>query len=100
MQQKCKAKLLGYDYDIVYVGHENGVADALSRKGPGQTSTIPDLSTVQTDWLTALKDSWLNDPELQTLVTALVADPTSHEGYFWQQGLLTYKGQTSCWCYG
>ena len=32
-QQKCVAKLLGYDYEITYrLGHDNSTVDALSRK--------------------------------------------------------------------
>ncbi|KAF7126963.1 hypothetical protein RHSIM_Rhsim11G0145700 [Rhododendron simsii] len=50
-QQKWLTKLLGYDYEIVYkAGHENKVANALSRLG-GDQDTMAALTVVQADWL-------------------------------------------------
>lgn len=72
---------------------ENKVADALSRQQVDQFSGVAALSVVQTDWLEALKQSWHTDPELQGLITDLLSNPVSHEGYSWHQDLLTYKGK-------
>jgi hypothetical protein len=50
-QQKCVAKLFGYDYEIIYKkGKENMVGDALPRKYEDEGSLFS-LSFVVPDWL-------------------------------------------------
>lgn len=94
MQQKWLTKLLGYDYEIIHKsGYENRVADALSRQELANSTHLAAISTVQTDWLTVLKQTWETDPETQTLITDLVLDPQSHPHYLWQHNLLTHKGR-------
>ena len=89
-QQEWVAKLLGYDYEIKYrPGHENSVADALSRK---QGSPIlhhiffPRVSLWE-----EIKKAAYEDQYIQSKVRM----PTEQPGgsYTWCKGLLLYKGR-------
>lgn len=63
-QQKWLVKLLGYDYTISYKkGKYNIVIDALSRKQ--EPIQLFSISSVQSQLLEVVKDSWNQDVKLQ-----------------------------------
>jgi hypothetical protein len=92
-QQNWAAKLLGYDFDIVYKqGKMNKGADALSRMYEGdEFNTI--ISYAQWDH----KEQWLEevsqDAKLQLIIKALQQDPKAKPGYEYKQGILLYNGR-------
>ncbi|CAL5396342.1 unnamed protein product [Camellia sinensis] len=74
---------------------ENVAADALSR-GEDTTNnlaTLHAITFVSTSWLAEIKQSWISDPMVQQVIADLILDHTSHRGYRWEQGILTYKGK-------
>ena len=95
-QQKWITKLLGYDFEIIYrCGKENMAADALSRREDttNNPATLLAITFVSTSWLAEIKQSWISDPVVQQVIADLILDHTSHRGYRWEQGILTYKGK-------
>ncbi|CAL5348860.1 unnamed protein product [Camellia sinensis] len=95
-QQKWITKLLGYDFEIIYrCGKENMAADALSRREDttNNPATLYAITFVSTNWLAEIKQSWISDPVVQQVIADLILDHTSHRGYRWEQGILTYKGK-------
>lgn len=94
-QQIWILKLIGYDYEIVYrSGKENKAADALSRRDDVflEPATIHAISSVSADWPVLVQQSWTLDNHIQQLIADLSTDATSHAGYIWEHGKLTYKG--------
>jgi hypothetical protein len=92
-QQFYLAKLLGYSYEILYKpGAHNRVADALSRihEVPPQclTITIPHW-----DFIQQLKQSFMVDEKLQTLMKQVQESPSSHPGFQVIHDLLYFKGK-------
>lgn len=87
--------MIGFDYEITYKsGKENRATDALSRREDFYlvNATFNALITVDSTWLPRVQQSWQSDPSLQQLMADLVQDTTSHPGFSWAQGVLTYKG--------
>ena len=65
------SKLMGYDYEIIYKqGKENVVADGLSRINGAQLLNMT-LSTLHSDLLADIKNSWTQDTYLQQLIQSL-----------------------------
>lgn len=94
MQHKWLTKLLGYDYEImIKVRQDNKVEGALSRYGLQQDCSLMALIVVQTDWLNTLKQGWQTDRDLKKIIIELTNELSSHVGYSWTEGLLTYKGR-------
>lgn len=61
-QNKCIAKMLGYDYEIIYKrGRDNVIADALSRQYEDASSLLA-LYVPITRWLETTRQEWLTDP--------------------------------------
>lgn len=72
-------KLMPFDYIIEYKkGVENKVADALSRVQGAELMTLI-LSNTFSNLPQAIASRWDTDPELKTLITALVANPNCHK---------------------
>ena len=89
-QQKWVAKLLGYDYKIIYqLGCENSVVNVLSRK---QGNPIihhiffPRVSLWEEIKKTSKKEQFIQ-------LMGRVATEQSNGSYTWRQGLLLYKGR-------
>ncbi|MCI35606.1 RNA-directed DNA polymerase (Reverse transcriptase), partial [Trifolium medium] len=80
-QQIWAAKLLGYDFEIVYKqGKMNKRADALSRMHEGvELSSI--TTFLQWDQRQLMNEEIHNDEELQKIVAELLQDPASRPGY-------------------
>ena len=93
LQAKLLPKLLGLDYTIVYKkGKDNTAADALSRVASAHLLALT-LSTLDTELLAKIKDSWTQDQQLQQIIADLTASPPSHPKFTWSQGLLKRKGR-------
>jgi hypothetical protein len=85
-------KLFGYDYDIIYKkGKENVVVDALSQKYEEQGSLLS-LSFIVPDWIQAIRQEWLQDPKLSSLLHKLQHNYSVSSGYSWHNEELHYKG--------
>jgi hypothetical protein len=67
-QQKWVTNLFGYDYEIIYKkGKGNVVANSLSRKYENEGS-IFSLSFIVPDWLQVVRQEWLQDPKILSLI--------------------------------
>ncbi|GJU38056.1 ty3-gypsy retrotransposon protein [Tanacetum coccineum] len=91
---KWLPKLMGFDYEIVYKkGSKNGAADALSRVDTGSQLLQIVLTSVSTDLLPKIVDSWSNDPSLITLIANLKASKPISKHYSWSNQQLRRKGK-------
>lgn len=73
LQQKWLAKLIGFDYELVYKkGVENKVADALSRLLENKNNgTLLQLTTSCHNWLADLIKSYDGDEEVNNIITGI-----------------------------
>ena len=70
-QNKWLAKMLGYDYEIIYKkGRENVIADALSRQFE-EESTLLAISLPILEWIEEARKEWFSCPWLSQLITQL-----------------------------
>jgi hypothetical protein len=91
-QHKVFSKLLGLQYSIVYKkGSDNRVADALSRRAPGDQSMT--ISTVTPRWLEQITSFYSQDPQALDLLTKLSVAGTSVPPYSLVNGLIRFKGK-------
>ncbi|CAJ2678799.1 unnamed protein product [Trifolium pratense] len=91
-QQNWAAKLLGYDFDIVYKpGKLNRGADALSRVGVGEL--CQGISSVKWNDEEIVKAENKLDPQLQQIIEELQLDVHSRPGYVLKHGVLLYQGR-------
>ncbi|RVW15980.1 Transposon Tf2-8 polyprotein [Vitis vinifera] len=89
-QQKWVAKLLGYDYEIIFrPGHENSAADALSRRQ--ESPLLAALHFSEVDIWKQIREASKSDSYVQ-LLGKKVGDPP-HGNLTWRDGLLLYKGK-------
>lgn len=88
-QQKWMAKLMGYNFEIIYKkGADNIAADALSR--------IPicwAISTVKSEIWELIHKSWQEDFELANLILQLQQHQKPRPHYEWEHGQLKRKGR-------
>ncbi|KAK7247608.1 hypothetical protein RIF29_42494 [Crotalaria pallida] len=100
-QQNWLAKLLGYEFDIVYkVGSTNKVADALSRKE--EDRELQAISRPIWQDIDIIDEEVRKDPVLEKIREDLVKDANSHPYYTLEGDKLYYKGRlvlssTSTW---
>lgn len=90
-QQERMAKLLGFDFEVVYkVGVENKVADALSRQHEdAELQTIKSYPFWQQS--NQLQQEVSNDPLLKNIVEAIQKDPNAKPGFALKGDILFYK---------
>lgn len=95
-QQNWVAKLLGYEFEIVYkVGKSNGAADALSRRREGEEEEKVITVIARPYWqdFQELITEVEEDAVLRKIVEDLKKDPNSHSSYTLEHGRLHYKGR-------
>jgi hypothetical protein len=91
-QQKWVAKILGYDFEIVYKkGKQNVVACALSRKDEDVEAFLYAISIIQPDWIIEARDEWKNDEKVWTLIQRLQQDSSASDTFTWKNDSLWYK---------
>lgn len=89
-QQKWVAKLLGYDYEIIYrPGRENSAADALSRV-PGSV-TLNALFFQRVDLWDDIKSASKDHPYMNRIRQLAHSNPGAP--YTWRDDLVFYKGR-------
>lgn len=92
LQHTWLAKLLGYDYKIIYKkGVENVAADALSRI-PGTDLLTMTLSSILSELLEKIKNNWQTDPTCVQLIQHLDQGKELLR-FTWKEGLLRRKGR-------
>lgn len=86
-------RLLGFEYTIQYQpGHENGVANALSRvAGEEDKASLYLLSTPQFSFIADLKRELATHPEFLTLKEKIQGDPTIATEYKLENDLILHK---------
>jgi len=90
-QNKWLAKMLGYDYEIIYKkGKDNIVADALSRQFEEQ-STLLAISLPILEWIEEARREWFSHPGLSQLISQFQVNPNSTKGYSWQDDILRFR---------
>ncbi|MCH81804.1 hypothetical protein A2U01_0002597 [Trifolium medium] len=92
-QQNWTAKLLGYDFEIVYKqGKLNKGADALSRIHEG--GELRAMNS-QLKWLQEeqIKNENQQDEKLQKIMSEVQQNPEAWPGYECRQGVLLYEGR-------
>lgn len=91
-QQKWVTKLMGYDYEVIYrSGHENKVADALSRQT--ENSTLTAISTPQSTLWNEICAIFNKDDALRALVRKCSDNVSFKPWYKVHDSLLFYKGR-------
>lgn len=91
-QQNWLAKLLGYEFDIVYkVGASNKVADALSRKE--EDKELQGISRPFWQDISSIDEEVMADPVLVKIIKELEGNPDSHPQYTLENGRLHYRGR-------
>ncbi|MCH87507.1 hypothetical protein A2U01_0008378, partial [Trifolium medium] len=92
-QQNWAAKLLGYDFEIIYKqGKLNRGADALSRINEGADLSQM-TSFAQWDQSQQVQIENGADERLQDIIKQLQQDPNAKQGYECKQGVLFYEGR-------
>ncbi|GAU22407.1 hypothetical protein TSUD_122930 [Trifolium subterraneum] len=91
-QQNWTAKLLGYDFDIIYKqGKLNKGADALSRIHEGEINAmVSQLKWIQEE---QVKAEIQQDVKLSKIVADLLQDPKACPGFDLRNGVLLYEGR-------
>lgn len=80
-QLKWITKLLQFDFEIEYKrGKENKAADTLSRMPAIELAALT-LSTVRTNLLQSIMDSWEGDTTIQTIIHQLQNQSGEQKGY-------------------
>ncbi|GKE00389.1 retrotransposon-related protein, partial [Tanacetum coccineum] len=91
-QTKWLPKLLGFDYEISYKsGSENVVADALSRISSGAELNELVLTSVTTDLMQQVKNSWTQDEK--QVITHLQNKTYKKDKYEQVDGVLRRRGK-------
>lgn len=92
-QQNWAAKLLGFDFEIVYKqGKLNRGADALSRVHEGGELCMA-VTSVRWKDEAVLKEEFSQDSHLQKIIEDLQTNADSRPSFVYKQGTLLYEGR-------
>ncbi|GAU42077.1 hypothetical protein TSUD_326550 [Trifolium subterraneum] len=92
-QQNWAAKLLGYDFEIIYKpGNLNRGADALSRVGEG-AGLCNLITSVKWSDEEVVRTEVKHDEQLQQIIHDLQQDINARPGFTYKQGVLLYEGR-------
>jgi hypothetical protein len=92
-QQFYLAKLLGYSYNIVYKpGCQNKVADALSRVQEAEPILMA-ISVPHWEFMDKFKAKLASNTTFQTLLSQVIAEPSSYPHFKALEGFLFFKGK-------
>lgn len=93
-QQKWIAKLVGFDYEIVYrPGKENNAADALSRRSSHAELATLAVSAPTSDIWNQIAAATVTDDELAPIVDRIQKGDRSDTGYDLRHGCLIVNGR-------
>ncbi|KAL0402432.1 UNVERIFIED_CONTAM: Transposon Ty3-G Gag-Pol polyprotein [Sesamum latifolium] len=102
-QQRWIAKLISYDYTIIYKkGQVNTVADALSSIPYNlvtENDSLHHFSCVDNEVLEHVKATWCGDDRVQKIIQLKEQDPTTKPQYTWQNGILIRKIKECLTCH-
>jgi hypothetical protein len=86
-------KLVGLQYKVVYKkGVENGVADALSRRGHSDSQLLA-LSAATPAWVSEVINSYEQDNHAASIISKLLLDPAVVPHFTYVDGLVRYKNR-------
>ncbi|GAU31427.1 hypothetical protein TSUD_221980 [Trifolium subterraneum] len=92
-QQNWAAKLLGYDFEIIYKqGRLNKGVDALSRVHEGVEYGSM-TSYVRWSQIEHIKKEVEQDEKLQMIISDILKDPNRRRGYEYKQGVLLFNSR-------
>ncbi|KAK1618500.1 hypothetical protein QYE76_024017 [Lolium multiflorum] len=92
-QHRALTKLLGLHYKIQYKkGHENKVADALSRHVAVTAQEVLALSTCKPTWLEEIKAGYLQNDKTKRLLAELAVSEQAGP-FSLKQGIIQFKGR-------
>jgi len=84
---------MGFDYELQYTSEaENLVADAISRV-LGFEILLMALSTIQSNLMSLIEQTWLTDPTLQLIIQQKQQDPNAFSKFQWFNGQLRSQGK-------
>jgi hypothetical protein len=91
-QQRVFTKLLGLQYKIIYKqGHENRVADALSRRN--HEASLLSISVCSPQWCQSVIEGYMTDDSAKDLMSKLAVNPAAVPYFTLHDGLLRFKGK-------
>lgn len=91
-QQRWISKLLGFNFGVEYqAGHENVVADALSRQKENE-GMLTTISTPQLSFFNAVRSKVASSQELQQLVDKIAKGVVGAQ-LSYTNGLIFFKGK-------
>jgi len=97
-QQLWLTKLMGFQYEIQHKsGVENKAADAFSRV-QGSELLLMAISTIQSDLMSLIEQTWQQDPVLQHIMQQKSQDSASFPKYQILHGQLRRKGKLVIGC--
>lgn len=84
-------KLVGLQFKFQYKrGVDNGAADALSQVS--HLLAVQAISLCRPDWVQEVLNSYVLDPEAQSLLTSLAVTSSDGKGYALEHGVIKYHG--------
>ncbi|KAL4377558.1 hypothetical protein GQ457_02G015650 [Hibiscus cannabinus] len=96
-QQKWIAKMMGFDYEVIYKkGINNVVADSISRRPAGVSCFEMNVSSVSNDTFAKVTKTWQQDPKLKKIIKELEEVKRIQGKYSWNGKQLRRKGKLVC----
>ncbi|CAM8951058.1 unnamed protein product [Rhodiola kirilowii] len=93
-QQRWMAKLMGYDFEVVYKpGHDNQPADALSCLPGLSCLTVTHCSKPELSILRTLRLALQRDPATKALLHNLAQDAAQYPQHQMREGLVLFQGR-------